>query len=157
MKNPLDQALAKTHSQGQYEAAIQPFSDLATKQPQDAKIRIWLGAASREAGDLDKARTALREALRLASDSATTDLARTALAQLENESSGTMSHKDITSQGSHQHLGPLSLPQPFTSAMKIQPFSVALPGQSQKESSPPWWRQWRLSTKATLLAIAFDT
>src|ERR687886_20779 len=157
MKNPLDQALAKTHSQGQYEAAIQPFSDLATQQPQDAKIRIWLGAASREAGNLDKARTELREALRLASDSATTDLARTALAQLENESSGTMSHKDITSQGSHQHLGPLSLPQPFTSAMKIQPFSVALPGQSRQKSSPPWWRRLRLSTKATLLAIAIGT
>jgi methyl-accepting chemotaxis protein PixJ len=68
-----------------------------------------------------------------------------------------MSHKDITSQGSHQHLGPLSLPQPFTSARNSQPFSVALPGQSPKESSPPWWRQLRLSTKATLLAIAFGT
>lgn len=157
MKNQLDQALAKTHSQGQYEAAIQPFSDLATQQPQDAKIRMWLGAASREAGDLDKARAELREALRLAGDSATADLARTALVQLENEPSGSSSHPPIASQGSHSHLGQLSVPQVFTNTLKNPPFSMALSSQSPQESSPPWWRQLRLSTKATLLAIAFGT
>lgn len=157
MKNQLDQALAKTHSQGQYEAAIQPFSDLATQQPQDAKIRMWLGAASREAGDLDKARAELREALRLASDSATADLARTALAQLENESSDSLSHPSMRGQGSHSKLGQLSVPQVFTTTLKNPPFSMVLPSQSPQESSPPWWRQLRLSTKATLLAIAFGT
>ncbi|MBD2126945.1 GAF domain-containing protein [Microcoleus sp. ZQ-A2] len=157
MKNQFDQALAKTHSQGQYEAAIQPFSDLAAKQPQDAKIRMWLGAASREAGDLDKARAELREALRLAGDSATADLARTALVQLENESSGSLSHPPIGTPGSHQNLGQLSMPQGFTSTLKNPPFSIALSTQSRQESSPPWWRQLRWSTKATLLAIAFGT
>lgn len=156
MKNQLDQALAKTHSQGEYEAAIQPFSDLVTQQPEDAKIRIWLGAASREAGDLDKARAELREALRLAGDSATADLARTALAQLENESSSRLSHSPIVSQGSHPQLGPLSVPQGLTNTLKHPPFSMAS-SQSTHESSPPWWRQLRLSTKATLLAIAFGT
>lgn len=157
MKNQLDQALAKTNSQGQYEAVIQPFSDLVTQQPQDAKIRIWLGAASREAGNLDKARAELREALRLAGDSATADLARTALAQLENESSGTMSHTEIVSQGSHSKLGYTELPQVLTKTLKNPPFGLVRSSQSSQESSPPWWRQLRLSTKATLLAIAFGT
>ncbi|HEY9830593.1 MAG TPA: GAF domain-containing protein, partial [Stenomitos sp.] len=156
MKNQLDQALAKTNAPGEYEAAIQPFSDLVTQQPQDAKIRIWLGAASREAGDLDKARAELREALRLADDSATADLARTALAQLENESSSRLSHPPSASQGSHSQLGQLSVPQGWTNTLKHPPFSMAS-SQFPQESSPPWWRQLRLSTKATLLAIAFGT
>jgi methyl-accepting chemotaxis protein PixJ len=158
MKNQLEQVLATINSQGQYDAAIQPFSELATQQPQDdAKIRIWLGAASRKAGDVDTARVEFREALRLATDSATADLARSALAQLENESSGNVNHKDIASQSSTQNLGQLSILQAPGSAIKTQPLNATFSSQVIQELSLPWWRRLRLSTKATLLAIAFGT
>ncbi|HEY9669989.1 MAG TPA: GAF domain-containing protein [Waterburya sp.] len=156
MKNQLDQALATTYSQGQYEAAIQPFSDLASKNHQDAKIRIWLGAACREAGDFDRARAEFREALRLATDSATTDLARAALAQLENESSGSTSHPDSVSQSSSQKLPQLYLPQVSTGTIKAQPRSTTL-SLIHHKSSLPWWQRLRLSTKATVIAIACGT
>ena len=155
MKNQLEQALATTHLQGQYEATIQPFSDLASKNYQDAKIRIWLGAACREAGDLDRARLEFREALRLATDSATADLARAALAQLENESSGSISHQDTASHSSSQKLPQLYLPQ--TSTIGTGPRSTAFVPPFLQKSSPPWWQRLRLSTKATVIAIACGT
>jgi methyl-accepting chemotaxis protein PixJ len=157
MKNQFAQALATTNLQGQYEPAIQPFSDLVTQQPQDAKIRIWLAAACREAGDFDRARVELQEALRLASDSATADLAGAALAQLENESSGMMNHQTIATQGSSHNLGQFFLPQASTHAIQIQSPSMAFSERFYQESSLPWWRRLRLNTKATLLAIAFGT
>jgi methyl-accepting chemotaxis protein PixJ len=157
MKNQLDQALSTIYSQGQYEAAIQPFSDLSSKHPQDAKIRIWLGAACREAGDFDKARAEFREALKLATDSATADLARAALAQLEDEFLSSISHKHTASNGNGQNIGQISLPQESTSAIKLQPQSAALSHQFHQKSSPPWWRQLRLRTKVAALAIAFGT
>ena len=157
MKNQFDRALATNYLQGQQKVTIQPFLDFASKNPHDGKIRIWLGAACREAGDIDRAKTEFQEALKLASDSATAELAHAALAQLENESLGSISHESTASHGSSQNLDQLSLPQASPSAINTQPLSAALLRQFDRKSSPPWWRRLRLSTKATLLAIAIGT
>jgi methyl-accepting chemotaxis protein PixJ len=143
--------------QGQQKVTIQPFLDFASKNPQDGKIRIWLGAACREAGDLDRAKTEFQEALKLANDSATAELAHAALAQLEQESSSSKSYEGTATRASSQNFGQLSLPQADTSASKTQRLSAAPSGQFHQKSSPPWWRRLRLSTKATLLAIAIGT
>lgn len=157
MKNQFDRALATTNSHGQNEAAIQPFSDIVAKQPQDAKVRIWLGAACREAGNLDRARSEFREALRLATDSATADLAHAALAQLENEYSDNMSRKDTASHGSSQNSGQLSFPPVSSSAITTLQLNSAHSRNFPQNSSPLWWRRLRFSTKATVLAIAMGT
>jgi methyl-accepting chemotaxis protein PixJ len=157
MKNQFAQALAKTNSQGPYETTVQPFIDYASQQPHDAKVRIWLGAACREAGDVNRARAEFREALRLAPDSATADLARAALARLENEPLGNTNHKDIASTDRTSTIEPLSLPPLSSSALQIQPPNFTLSNPFRQQPSSPWWRQLPLRTKTTLLAIAFAT
>ncbi|MEW6496133.1 MAG: GAF domain-containing protein [Cyanobacteriota bacterium] len=157
MKNYIDRALATTNSQEQYETVIKPFSNLASTNHQDAKIRIWLGAACREAGDFDRARSEFREALKLATDSATADLARTALTQLDNEISGNNTYQDIASNGSSAKLPPLYLPPASKGTIKPQPSSAALSLPSSQQSTPRWWQRLRLSTKTTAIAIALGT
>ncbi|HEY9728588.1 MAG TPA: GAF domain-containing protein [Chroococcales cyanobacterium] len=157
MKNQFAQALATTNSQDPYETAVQPLLEYASQQPQDAKVRIWLGAACREAGDVNRARAEFREALRLAPDSATADLARAALARLENEPLSSTNHKDTASPDRTPNLGSLSLPPTSNPAIQIQLPNVTFSNPFRQKSSSPWWQQLPLRTKTTLLAIAFST
>jgi Flp pilus assembly protein TadD len=72
-----------TFRQGDYPQAQEILTRLALENTENAQIRLWLGAACREAGCFEDAITNFQEVLRLSQDSRVVKIARTSLAKLE--------------------------------------------------------------------------
>ncbi|HEY9807349.1 MAG TPA: tetratricopeptide repeat protein, partial [Candidatus Obscuribacterales bacterium] len=81
MANSFDQAL-QAYKKGQYQESLSQFLQLVSQHPQDAKLRLWLAASHREAGQPEAAKQQFQEVLKLTTDSKLIDLARTSLAKL---------------------------------------------------------------------------
>jgi methyl-accepting chemotaxis protein len=73
----------ETFRQGNYPQAQEILTRLALENTENAQIRLWLGAACREAGCFEDAITNFQEVLRLSQDSRVVKIARTSLAKLE--------------------------------------------------------------------------
>jgi methyl-accepting chemotaxis protein len=73
----------ETFRQGNYPQAQEILTRLALENTENAQIRLWLGAACREAGCLEDAITNFQEVIRLSQDPRVVKIARTSLAKLE--------------------------------------------------------------------------
>jgi methyl-accepting chemotaxis protein len=72
----------QTYKQGQYEAAMQQFEELAAANPQDANVTLWLGQACREAGYPERARQWFQAVMELTDNKVLLQQARMNLAKL---------------------------------------------------------------------------
>jgi HAMP domain-containing protein len=82
LNQSLNQAL-ETFKQGNYAEAKAILTELAQANPDNAQIRLWLGAACRESGFIDEAIANFQEVLVLATDPRVSQLAQASLRQLE--------------------------------------------------------------------------
>jgi methyl-accepting chemotaxis protein PixJ len=83
MTTRYQQAL-QAYAEGRYEDAMQQFSELLYEDPRNPKLHIWLGATFRKAGKIEYARVQYQQVLTLTDDPDLLDIARTSLAQIQN-------------------------------------------------------------------------
>lgn len=79
------QAALHSYAEGQYEEAMQQFSELLYEDPRNPKLHIWLGATFRKAGKIEYAKVQYQKVLTLTDDPDLLDLANTSLAQIQNK------------------------------------------------------------------------
>jgi methyl-accepting chemotaxis protein PixJ len=166
MNAQFEQAI-QTYQEGRYEEAVQQFSQLAAEHAKDAQLRVWLGAACREAGLVEEAKLHFQETLRLTDDPTITNRARTSLAKMADSPSPAvrLAHQSQNGASSYQKdiqtMPESSLPEPvkkntknvpeFTpvsTVMESAPFKVIPTPQKANKL-----RGLSLKTKATLLAL----
>jgi len=162
LQTQLDQAL-EAYKQGNYEEARQQFSTLAANHAEDAEIRLWLGAASREAGYLDTAGFQFQEVLRLTRDPQLANLARASLVEQKNGNHTRVQLENSATQDSHQggaaNNGSDHSQSPLSSKLAINASPVPQPTTSitpEKFQRAPLLEQMSLRAKATALAIALS-
>ncbi len=95
MMTRYQQAL-QAYAEGQYDQAMQQFSELLYEDPRNPKLHIWLGAAFRKAGKVEYARVQYQQVLTLTEDPDLLDLAKTSLEQMQ--SAGTASNGEATAR-----------------------------------------------------------
>jgi twitching motility protein PilJ len=79
------QAALHSYAEGQYEEAMQQFSELLYEDPRNPKLHIWLGATFRKAGKMEYAKVQYQQVLTLTDDPDLLDLASASLAQIHNK------------------------------------------------------------------------
>ena len=79
------QAALHSYAEGQYEEAMQQFSELLYEDPRNPKLHIWLGATFRKAGKIEYAKVQYQQVLTLTDDPDLLDLASASLAQIHNK------------------------------------------------------------------------
>ena len=79
------QAALHSYAEGQYEEAMQQFSELLYEDPRNPKLNIWLGATFRKAGKIEYAKVQYQQVLTLTDDPDLLDLASASLAQIHNK------------------------------------------------------------------------
>jgi methyl-accepting chemotaxis protein PixJ len=166
MNAQFEQAI-QTYQEGRYEEAVQQFSQLAMEHNKDAQLRVWLGAACREAGLVEEAKLHFQETLRLTDDPTITNRARTSLAKMADSPSPAvrLAHQSQNEASSYQknsqNMPESALPEyvkkdtknvpeftPVSTVMESAPFKmIPTPQKSNK------LRGLSLKTKATLLAL----
>jgi len=76
----------QAYAEGHYEEAMQRFSDLLYEDPRNPRLHIWLGASFRKAGKLEYAKVQYQQVLTLTTDADLVSLARSSLAQIQQQS-----------------------------------------------------------------------
>jgi methyl-accepting chemotaxis protein PixJ len=76
----------QAYAEGRYEEAMQRFSDLLYEDPRNPRLHIWLGASFRKAGKLEYAKVQYQQVLTLTTDADLVSLARSSLAQIQQQS-----------------------------------------------------------------------
>jgi methyl-accepting chemotaxis protein len=115
MTTRYQQAL-QAYAEGRYEDAMQQFSELLYEDPRNPKLHIWLGATFRKAGKIEYARVQYQQVLTLTDDPDLLDIARTSLAQIQNnaveaiasDTTGSTSGNLNTTSGSLNSIGDTS-------------------------------------------------
>jgi methyl-accepting chemotaxis protein PixJ len=99
MTTRYQQAL-QAYAEGRYEDAMQQFSELLYEDPRNPKLHIWLGATFRKAGKIEYARVQYQQVLTLTDDPDLLDIARTSLAQIQNNAVEAIASDTTGSTGS---------------------------------------------------------
>jgi len=155
---PLDRAL-QAYKQQHYPEAVKQLSGIAAIHPEDAQVWMWLGAACREASQVDDAKSYFQQALRLANNPKVAEHASASLAQLEYSPVGVIQHDSVAKVGGSQPAFKPTLPRSVIEAGHRENVGGPLEGPLDQNASKSsgLLRGLSLGTKTTITAIALGT
>jgi methyl-accepting chemotaxis protein PixJ len=170
MNAQFEQAI-QTYQEGRYQEAVQQFSELMQEHKNNPQLRVWMGAACREAGMVEEAKMHFQETLRLSNDPQITHTARTSLSKLvnspaqavmsgapggNNNPSGANNYMNLSEPEFSESIEKTAKNVPeFTRISAVgesAPFQ-SIPTQPSTPAKPSKLKGLSLKTKATLLAI----